>query len=101
MVRLTIAAIISFILISLIFAGISSAQAGLSPQMTIKIDPKNIVGIWLFDEGKGDIAKDSSSNKITKQPVPFSPQANSPTHGETSSKNRLYHQGRDVKSHVH
>jgi hypothetical protein len=27
-----------------------------------KIDPKNIVGMWLFDEGKGDIAKDSSEN---------------------------------------
>jgi hypothetical protein len=53
MVRLTIAAIISFILVSLIFAGQSSA----------KIDPKTIVGLWLFDEGKGDIAKDSSGNK--------------------------------------
>jgi len=28
-----------------------------------KLDPKNAVGIWLFDEGKGDIAKDSSGNK--------------------------------------
>ncbi|MFA4881055.1 MAG: LamG domain-containing protein [Candidatus Doudnabacteria bacterium] len=27
-----------------------------------KIDPKTCVGIWLFDEGKGDIAKDSSGN---------------------------------------
>ncbi len=53
MVRLTIAAVISLVVISLRFAGISSA----------KIDPKNIVGMWLFDEGKGDIAKDSSGNK--------------------------------------
>ena len=27
-----------------------------------KIDPKAIVGMWLFDEGKGDIATDSSAN---------------------------------------
>jgi len=28
-----------------------------------KLDPKTIVGMWLFDEGKGDIIKDSSANK--------------------------------------
>lgn len=28
-----------------------------------KIDPKNCIGIWLFDEGSGDVAKDSSENK--------------------------------------
>jgi hypothetical protein len=28
-----------------------------------KIDPKNAAGIWLFDEGSGDTAKDSSVNK--------------------------------------
>jgi hypothetical protein len=28
-----------------------------------KIDPKTIVGMWLFDDGKGGIAKDSSGNK--------------------------------------
>jgi hypothetical protein len=27
-----------------------------------KIEPNDIVGIWLFDEGKGDVAKDSSDN---------------------------------------
>jgi hypothetical protein len=27
-----------------------------------KLDPKNAVGIWLFDEGNGDVAKDSSGN---------------------------------------
>ena len=27
-----------------------------------KLDPKNAVGIWLFDEGNGDTAKDSSGN---------------------------------------
>lgn len=28
-----------------------------------KIDPKSVVGIWLLDEGKGDVAKDMSGNK--------------------------------------
>jgi hypothetical protein len=28
-----------------------------------KIDPKTIVGMWLFDENKGDVAADSSGNK--------------------------------------
>ncbi|MFQ6039233.1 MAG: LamG domain-containing protein [Candidatus Poribacteria bacterium] len=42
----------SFIVISLMFVGLSSA----------KIDPRNIMGMWLFDEGKGDAAKDSSEN---------------------------------------
>lgn len=28
-----------------------------------KIDPKNIAGMWFFDEGGGDIAEDSSGNK--------------------------------------
>ena len=27
-----------------------------------KVDPKTIVGLWFFDEGKGDVAKDSSGN---------------------------------------
>ena len=31
-------------------------------QSGAKIDPKTIVGLWLFDEGKGDTAKDSSGN---------------------------------------
>ena len=47
MTRLTI---VSFIVISLIFVGISYAR----------VDPETAVGVWLFDEGKGDTAKDSS-----------------------------------------
>jgi hypothetical protein len=43
---------ISFLIISLMFAGQSNA----------KIDPNTIVGIWLFDEGVGDVAQDSSVN---------------------------------------
>jgi hypothetical protein len=51
MTRLTIVGI-SFIVVSLMFAGISHA----------KIDKQNIMGIWLFDEGKGDAAEDYSGN---------------------------------------
>lgn len=43
---------IGLITISLMLAGISYA----------KIDLKNIAGMWLFDEGKGDVALDSSKN---------------------------------------
>ena len=43
---------ISLIVTSLILAGQSSA----------KIDPKSVVGMWLFDEGSGKLAKDSSGN---------------------------------------
>jgi len=51
MTRLTIICI-SFIIVGLMFAGQSYA----------KVDPKTVVGIWLFDEGGGDIAQDSSIN---------------------------------------
>ena len=43
---------ISIVIMSLIFTGKSFA----------KINPETCVGMWLFDEGKGDIAKDSSNN---------------------------------------
>ena len=47
--RLTLLCI-SFITISLIFAGISDAR----------IEGANCVGMWLLDESSGDVAKDSS-----------------------------------------
>jgi len=31
-------------------------------QSNAKIDPASIVGIWLFDEGKGEVVKDASQN---------------------------------------
>ena len=34
----------------------------LAMQSEAKIDPKTIVGIWFFDEGQGDTAKDISEN---------------------------------------
>ncbi len=41
---------VSLMVINLMFVGISSA----------KIDFETCVGMWLFDEGRGDVAKDSS-----------------------------------------
>ncbi len=43
---------ISFVIVSLMFAGQSYA----------KVDPGNILGAWLLDEGTGSIALDSSGN---------------------------------------
>ncbi len=51
MTRLTVVCI-SFIVISLMFVGQSYAG----------IDPSTVVGRWLFDEGSGDVATDSSGN---------------------------------------
>jgi len=51
MKRLTVVCI-SFIVVSLMFVCISDAD----------IDPNTIVGIWLFDEGSGNTASDSSEN---------------------------------------
>ena len=42
---------VSLMVISLMVSGISSA----------KVSFKDCVGMWLFDEDKGDVAKDSSS----------------------------------------
>jgi len=51
MTRLTIICI-SFIIVSLMFAGQSYAE----------VNSENILGIWLLDEGNGNIAEDSSGN---------------------------------------
>lgn len=49
--RLT-AIVMSFIVLSMVLTGISDAQ----------IDPATIEGLWLLDEGEGEIARDSSGN---------------------------------------
>ena len=36
----------------------------LSPLAQAEIEPENIVGIWLFDQGAGKVAQDSSDNGI-------------------------------------
>lgn len=43
---------VSFILFGLAFSGVSRAE----------IDPGTIVGLWLFDEGNGDVVEDTSGN---------------------------------------
>ena len=43
---------VGLIAINLIFTGQNFAE----------IDPASIIGVWLFDEGKGDAAKDYSPN---------------------------------------
>ncbi|MDE0010208.1 MAG: LamG domain-containing protein [Candidatus Poribacteria bacterium] len=45
-------ACVSLIVLSLIFTGISKAE----------FDLKDVAGMWLFDDGKGDVAADSSEN---------------------------------------
>jgi len=51
MTRLTVVGI-SFIVISLMLASVSNAE----------INEENILGIWLFNEGTGDVATDASGN---------------------------------------
>jgi hypothetical protein len=43
---------ISFIIVNLMFAG----------QIYADVDPETVVGIWLFDDGEGNVAVDSSGN---------------------------------------
>ncbi len=33
-------------------------------QTEAAIDPETLVGVWLFDEGKGDVAVDASGNEL-------------------------------------
>jgi len=51
MTRLTIV-VLSFIVLRLMFVGLSYSE----------IDAEDIMGMWLFDDNKGDTAKDSSPN---------------------------------------
>ena len=51
MTRLSIICI-SFIIVSFMFAGQSYA----------KVDPETVLGVWLLDEGRGDITADASGN---------------------------------------
>jgi hypothetical protein len=50
-----------FLLIGLVVIFVTGV---LTTQSHAKIDPASISGQWLFDEGNGDTAKDSSVNKI-------------------------------------
>ncbi len=46
----------------LVIACISFALAGMLTFQSLALDPKTVAGMWLFDEGVGDVAKDSSGN---------------------------------------
>jgi len=48
---------LSLACLSLIIFGLMLTNQGYA-----RIDPKSIVGIWLFDDGQGSVAKDSSGN---------------------------------------
>ena len=50
--KILIVVCVSLMIICLVFTAQSSAE----------IDPETIVGLWLFDEGAGNVAKDSSEN---------------------------------------
>jgi hypothetical protein len=47
----------------IVFIGLTVISLILTGQSSAKIDPKTAIGIWLFDEGSGDTAKDTSGNK--------------------------------------
>ena len=51
--NLTIVGVVVLFVISLLFAGSIEAE----------IDPETIAGMWLFDEGRGNTAEDSSENE--------------------------------------
>jgi len=48
---------VTLVCFSLIFVGLTG-------QSVAEIDPNTIVGVWLFDDGSGDVAKDSSGNGL-------------------------------------
>jgi len=48
--------------LSLLYVSVIVISLMFTSQSFAKIDPKTIGGMWLFDEGQGDIAKDSSGN---------------------------------------
>jgi hypothetical protein len=58
--------------LTVISASLSVIVLLFTAQGSAKIDPKSVVGIWLFDDGKGAVAKDSSGNgndgKLVKEP---------------------------------
>lgn len=50
---------VKFVLLCLTALLVSGILTG---QSYAKIEPKTLVGLWLFDEGSGDVAKDASEN---------------------------------------
>jgi len=52
---------VRYLLIGVVFLFFASLLFTVSSEA--KMDPKTIAGMWLFDEGKGKVAKDSSGNE--------------------------------------
>jgi len=50
--------------ITLICFSLFSLSILFTPTATAEIDPDTVVGVWLFDEGKGDVATDASGNGL-------------------------------------
>ena len=53
-----------FGLLSLILTGFFFMSILFISTASAEIDPDSVVGVWLFDEGKGDIATDASENGL-------------------------------------
>ncbi|MGQ9608825.1 MAG: hypothetical protein ACUVWN_05975 [bacterium] len=49
---------------SLVFLIILSANIFLINSSYAKIDPKTFIGIWLFDDGKGNITQDTKYTDV-------------------------------------
>ena len=50
---------LAFVCCSLLFVGVLCVST-----ISAAIDPANVVGLWLFDEGKGNVATDASENGL-------------------------------------
>ena len=48
--------------LTIIFISLTAIVFILAAQSYAEIDPKTVLGIWLLDENKGGVARDSSKN---------------------------------------
>lgn len=53
-----------FGLLSVMLTGLFSISILFISTASAEIDPDSVVGVWLFDEGKGDVATDASENGL-------------------------------------
>jgi hypothetical protein len=47
---------------TIVYIGLIAISLMFATQISARVDPKLAVGIWLFNEGKGDVAKDIAGN---------------------------------------
>ncbi len=55
---------IRFGILCIVLTGLFSVSVLIVPATWAEIDPDTVVGVWLFDEGKGDVASDASGNGL-------------------------------------